>query len=276
MSSSGGVHLAPERARMIDAVVLQLFTKQPNRWAEPAVDAETADAFAEQRARHGIAVAGAHDSYLINLSSPDRRLWRMSQRSFQAELERCCRLSLDFLVTHPGNATDHELEAGLDRNARGVAESLEQVDGPTRVLLELTAGSGSSVGGSFENLRAIIDRLPPGVRDRVGVCIDTCHAYSAGYDLVGDYDGVWADFGDTIGFERLGLIHVNDSKHGFGTHKDRHESIGEGTLGPEPFRRIMLDERLRDVPKILETPKGDDPVAGDRRNLGVLRGFRTG
>ncbi|NIP77894.1 MAG: TIM barrel protein, partial [Gemmatimonadetes bacterium] len=148
---------------MIDAVVLQLFTKQPNRWAEPAVDAETADAFAEQRARHGIAVAGAHDSYLINLSSPDRRLWRMSQRSFQAELERCCRLSLDFLVTHPGNATDHELEAGLDRNARGVAESLEQVDGPTRVLLELTAGSGSSVGGSFENLRAIIDRLPPGV-----------------------------------------------------------------------------------------------------------------
>ena len=112
------------------------------------------------------------------------------------------------------------------------------------------------------------------MRDRAGVCVDTCHAYAAGYDLVDDYDGVWDDFEQVLGWERLGLLHLNDSKHPLGSRKDRHETLGEGTLGPEPFRRIMLDERLRAVPKILETPKGDDPVAADRRNLDFLRAFR--
>jgi deoxyribonuclease-4 len=184
-------------------------------------------------------------------------------------------LGLDFLVTHPGNATDGDIEAGLERNAQAVAESLEAVDGPTTVLLELTAGSGTSVGGSFQNLRAIIDGIPEAQRDRVGVCFDTCHAYSAGYDLVGDYDGVWVAFDEIIGIDLLGLIHLNDSKHPFGSHKDRHETIGEGTLGVEPFRHLMLDDRLKSVPKVLETPKGDDPVAADCANLELLRSFRT-
>ena len=275
VSASGGVRLAPGRAREIDAVVLQLFTKQPSRWVEPNVDDETAAAFQREREDHGIVVAGAHDSYLINLSSPDRRLWRMSQRSFQAELERCIKLGLDFLVTHPGNATDKDFEAGLERNARGVTESLEAVEGPTRVLLELTAGSGTSVGATFENLRTIIEAIPDEQRHRVGVCFDTCHAFSAGYDLVNDYDGVWDAFEHVLGMDRLGLIHLNDSKHPYMSKKDRHETLGEGTLGAEPFRRIVLDERLRAVPKILETPKGDDGVAADRANLELLRGFRT-
>lgn len=275
VSAGGGVHLAPGRAREIDAVVLQLFTKQPSRWVEPNVDDETAAAFQREREDHGIVVAGAHDSYLINLSSPDRRLWRMSQRSFQAELERCIKLGLDFLVTHPGNATDKDFEAGLERNARGVTESLEAVEGPTRVLLELTAGSGTSVGATFENLRTIIEAIPDEQRHRVGVCFDTCHAFSAGYDLVNDYDGVWDAFERVLGMDRLGLIHLNDSKHPYMSKKDRHETLGEGTLGAEPFRRIVLDERLRAVPKILETPKGDDGVAADRANLELLRGFRT-
>ena len=276
VSAEGGVARAPGRAAEIDAVVLQLFTKQPSRWAEPKIDQETVDAFAAARAEHGIEVAGAHDSYLINLSSPERRLWRMSQRSFEAELGRCAALRLDFLVTHPGNATDGDLEAGIERNAAGVTESLESVEGTTRVLLELTAGSGTSVGGTFESLRAIIDRIPDSMRDRVGVCFDTCHAYSAGYDLVGDYDGVWERFDEVIGIDRLGLIHLNDSKHPLGSHKDRHQTIGEGTLGVEPFRRIMRDPRLRHVPKVLETPKGDDPVAADRASLDLLRGLRSG
>ena len=276
VSAEGGVEHAPGRAAEIDAVVLQLFTKQPSRWAEPKIDERAADAFKAARAEHGIDVAGAHDSYLINLSSPERRLWRMSQRSFQAELERCALLGLDFLVTHPGNATDGDLEAGIERNAEGVTESLEAVEGPTRVLLELTAGSGTSVGGSFENLRAILDRIPETQRERVGVCFDTCHAYSAGYDLVGDYDGVWSRFDEVIGLDRLGLIHLNDSKHPLGSHKDRHETIGEGTLGIEPFARLMRDPRLRRVPKVLETPKGDDPVVADRANLDLLRGLRSG
>lgn len=276
VSASGGVHLAPGRAREIDAGVLQLFTKQPSRWAEPTIDAATAAAFLEERERHGTIVAGAHDSYLINLSTPDRRLWRMSQRSFQAELQRCAILELDFLVTHPGNATDGDVEAGIERNARGVTESLESVAGPARVLLELTAGGGTTVGATFENLRAILDLIPEALRHRVGVCFDTCHAFSAGYDLVNDYDGVWDAFDRVIGLDRLGLLHLNDSKHPFASRKDRHEGIGQGTLGVEPFRRIVLDPRLRAVPKVLETPKGDDGTAADVANLTLLRSFRPG
>lgn len=275
VSAQGGVALAPGRAREIESVCLQLFTKQPSRWAEPVVDAATAEAFAAAREEHGIQVAGAHDSYLINLSSPDRSLWGRSLACFEGELRRCTALGLDFLVTHPGNATDGDIERGIRTNAEGITLALEEVgDGPTRILLELTAGSGTSVGGSFENLAAILSELPEAARDRVGVCVDTCHAYAAGYDLVDDYDGVWQAFADVLGWQTLGLLHLNDSKHPLGSKKDRHENIGAGTLGPEPFRRIMLDERLRHVPKVLETPKGDDPVAGDLANLGLLRGFR--
>ncbi len=273
VSAEGGVRNAPARARAIESVVLQLFTKQPSRWAEPELGDEEVEAFLAAREEHGIRVAGAHDSYLINLSSPDNRL---SRRSFQAELERCSRLELDFLVTHPGNATDKDVQAGLERNAEGVTRCLEAVEGPTRVLLELTAGTGTTVGASFENLRTILDHIPDEQQDRVGICFDTCHAYSAGYDLVNDYDGVWDAFDQVLGLDRLGLIHMNDSKHPFDARKDRHEEIGKGSLGDEPFRRIMNDPRLRDVPKVLETPKGDDPVAGDLENLGRLRGFRRG
>jgi deoxyribonuclease-4 len=167
------------------------------------------------------------------------------------------------------------MEAGIRHNAEGIAMALDAVgEGPTRVLLELTAGSGTSVGGSFENLAAILEEIPGTLRHRVGICVDTCHAYAAGYDLVGDYDGVWKAFADTLGWSLLGLIHLNDSKHPLGSHKDRHEDIGKGTLGPDPFRSIMRDARLGEVPKILETPKGDDPVAADLANLGLLRAFR--
>lgn len=274
VSVAGGVHNAPGRAAEIGAANLQLFTKQPNRWREPKIDDDTAAAFKAARAEHGIAVAAAHDSYLINLSTPNRRLWRMSQRSFESELRRCAALGLEFLVTHPGNATDGDIEEGLKRNARGVTESLEAVGGPTRVLLELTAGAGTTVGASFENLRRILDRIPGSQRGRVGVCFDTCHAYSAGYNLVEDYDGVWEAFDCVLGLELLGLIHVNDSQHPFDSRKDRHEAIGEGTLGESPFRRLMRDARLRHVPKILETPRGEDGADADIRNLTLLRSFR--
>ena len=275
VSTEGGVDRAPERAAAIGASVLQLFTKQPSRWAEPKLTEATVGAFHQQRTAHGITVAVSHDSYLINLSSPDRRLWRMSQRCFAGELARSAALGLEFVVTHPGNATDGDIPAGIQRNAKGVAESLEALaEASTMVLLELTAGSGTSVGGSFENLRAILDAIPAELRGRVGVCFDTCHGYSAGYDLVSDYDGVWAAFDQVLGLDRLRLIHMNDSKHPLGSRKDRHETIGAGTLGPEPFRRIMRDDRLRRVPKVLETPKGDDEVSADRANLALLRGFR--
>jgi deoxyribonuclease-4 len=275
VSTRGGVQNAPARAREIGAACLQLFTKQPSRWAEPVLDQATLEAFAAARAEHAIRTAGAHDSYLINLSSPDPGLWRRSVACFAGELGRCAALGLDFLVTHPGNATDGDMERGVERNAEGIARALDQVEeSGTRVLLELTAGGGTTVGGSFERLAAILEALPASHRARVGVCLDTCHAWAAGYDLVEHYEGVWEAFDRVLDRERLGLIHLNDSKHPRGSRRDRHETLGEGTLGPQPFRRLVLDQRLAAVPKILETPKGDDPVAADRANLGFLRAFR--
>ena len=275
VSVAGGVERAPERARDIGSVNLQLFTKQPNRWAEPETSPDQADRFRGRRSECGLRVAGSHDSYLINLASPRPELHERSLNSFCRELERCVALDLDFLVTHPGNATDGDLDAGYGRNADALTRALEQVPGRTRVLLELTAGSGSSVGGSFEALAAILGRVSSGQRERLGICFDTCHAYAAGYDLVDDYDGVWSHFDALLGLERLELFHLNDSKHPLGSRKDRHEHIGEGTLGEEPFRRIMTDDRFLRIPKLLETPKGDDLVTMDRRNLARLRGFRA-
>lgn len=274
VSAQGGTENAPGRAAEIGAVVLQLFTKQPNRWAEPRISPAAGAAFRDAREAHGIVCVASHDSYLINLASPDPDLWERSLASFRSELERCAALGVDLLVTHPGNATDGDQEAGVARNARGVTEALRAVSGDTRVLLEITAGSGSSVGGSFEKLAAILEAVAEPVRARVGVCFDTCHAYAAGYDLVGDYDGVWDAFDRILGLHRVGLFHLNDSQHPLGSRKDRHAGIGEGTLGLDPFRRIMTDPRFHGIPKVLETPKGEDGVLADRENLARLRALR--
>ncbi len=258
---------------------LQLFTKQANRWAEPDLERPDIAAryarYPEEVQKHSIRVHGSHDSYLINLATPDPDLWERSAQCFEGELRRCAALGLDFVVTHPGNATDGDLERGIGKNAEGVTRALEAVPGRTRVLLEITAGSGTTVGSTLERLRSIIDQVGDGVRDRVGICFDTCHAYSAGYDLVGDYDGVWTAFDDIIGLDRLGLFHFNDSKFPFDSRKDRHEEIGLGSLGEAPFRRIMTDDRFTSIPKILETPKGDDMVSKDRRAIALLRQFRA-
>jgi deoxyribonuclease-4 len=276
VSSAGGLELAPGRALAIGASVLQLFTKTPSRWAEPRVAEEVVTAFARARVEAGVVTCVAHDSYLINLASPDTTLRRRSLASFRAELERCVRLGVAAVVTHPGNATDGDHASGIVRNGDALAEALEAVPGDTRVLLELTAGTGTSVGGSFVDLAALLEGVPGPLRARVGVCVDTCHAWAAGYDLRGDYEGVWMAFADVLAPERLELFHLNDSRHPRGSRRDRHAHIGEGTLGGEPFRRLLLDERFAAVPKILETPKDDDPVANDRRNLARLRGYRAG
>ena len=275
VSTAGGLPTAPARAQEIESSCLQLFTKQPNRWAEPVVDEALAGIFQEEREANQVRVAGSHDSYLINLASPNPELWERSYRSFQKEVARCAILDLQFLVTHPGNATDGDHASGVARNAEGVTRALESVGGPTRVLLELTAGGGTTVGGSFEYLAGILELIPREHQDRLGVCFDTCHAYSAGYDLVGDYDGVWAAFEETLGLDRLGLFHMNDSKNPFASKKDRHEHLGEGSLGAEPFRRMVQDPRFLEIPKILETPKEDDPIGNDLKNLRFLRNFRS-
>ena len=273
VSVAGGVHHAPARAAEIGAAVFQIFTKQPNRWAEPSIPDDIAARY--RVAAEGSAFVVSHDSYLINLASPKPDLWRRSADCFAGELARAALLGLDAVVTHPGNATDGDRAGGIERNAGGITEALMASPGP-RVLLELTAGAGTSVGGSFEDLGSIVESIPEPHRERVGVCIDTCHAWVAGYDLQSDFKGVWLRADDTFGADRIELFHLNDAKTPFGSRLDRHENIGEGTMGLAPFRHLMNAERFRTVPKILETPKGDDAASADRANLAVLRGLRRG
>jgi deoxyribonuclease-4 len=275
VSTQGGVATAPARGVAIGATAIQLFTKTPNQWRDPSIDTVTAELFRKAFSDSGLRAAVAHDSYLINLASPDPVLNQRSVKSFTAELQRCAALGIPYVVSHPGNYMD-DLHAGLERNSRGYAEALRAVPGEVMVLMETTAGTGTALGSQFEELARLREALPPDVRDRVAYCADTCHLYSAGYDLAGDFDGVWAAFDRILGIDALRVLHLNDSKHPFNSHKDRHELIGDGTLGDAPFRRIMTDPRLAHVIKLLETPKGDDEVTNDRRMLEKLRGFAGG
>jgi deoxyribonuclease IV len=275
VSAAGGVPEAPPRAAAIGATAIQLFTKMANRWAERECVDEECTAFRAGLATAGVTVTMAHDSYLINLASPDPVLRARSIESFAAELRRCHALGLDFLVSHPGNYMD-ERESGIARNADAISEALAATPGATVLCLETTAGSGTSLGATFEELATIIERIDPAQRARVGICVDSCHVYSAGYDLVNDYDGVIARLDDAMGLDRLRVMHLNDSKTPFDSRKDRHELIAEGSLGEAPFRRIMTDERLARVPKVIETPKLDDATATDSRMLERLRSYVAG
>ena len=272
VSAAGGVPEAPARAAALDATALQIFTKMANRWAERACIDEECTAFRERLSVTRVEATMAHDSYLINLASPDPVLRARSIASFTAELHRCHALGLHYLVSHPGNYMD-EREAGVARNADAISEALAAAPGRTMLCLEATAGSGTSLGATFDELGAIIERIDAQHRHRVGICLDTCHVYSAGYDLVQDYDGVFARLDDVLGLERLRVMHLNDSKTPFASRRDRHELIAEGSLGERPFRRIMNDPRLATVPKVIETPKLDDATATDIRMLERLRSY---
>ncbi len=272
VSAAGGVPEAPARAMAIEATALQLFTKMGNRWAERECADEECASFRERMATTGVVATMAHDSYLINLASPDPVLRARSIASFTAELHRCRALGLHYLVSHPGNYMDERV-AGLSRNADAISESLEASPGDTILCLETTAGTGTSLGASFEELAEIIERIDTRFRGRVGVCLDTCHVYSAGYDLVQDYEGVLARLDDVLGLARLKVMHLNDSKTPFGSRRDRHELIAEGSLGAAPFRRLMNDPRLAGVPKVIETPKLDDATVTDSRMLALLRSY---
>jgi len=254
---------------------MQIFTKQANRWAERECDDCERDEFRAALALTGVEATIAHDSYLINLASPDDALRRKSTESFVSELRRCAALGITYLVSHPGNYMD-DRESGIARNADAIAESLARAPGETILCLETTAGSGTSLGATFEELSAIIERVPEPYRSRIGVCVDSCHIHSAGYDLVNAYDDVWSRFEDALGWERLRVMHLNDSKTPFASRRDRHALIGFGSLGEEPFRRIMTDPRLARVPKVLETPKLDNDLLTDSCMLHLLRSFAAG
>jgi deoxyribonuclease IV len=272
VSSAGGTPEAPARAAAIGATALQLFTRQASRWAERTCADDEVTTFRTALATANITATTAHDSYLINLASPNDALRRKSIESFVAELARCDALGLTALVSHPGNFMD-DRASGVQRNADAITEALERVPTRTVLCMETTAGTGTAIGASFEELAQLIALVPEPHRSRMAVCVDTCHIFSAGYDLIGDYDGVWRRFDDVLGLSRLGMLHLNDSKTPFDSRRDRHELIGEGSLGESPFRRIMNDERLAAVPKIIETPKLGDAVATDTKMLMRLRSY---
>ena len=272
ISTAGGAAAAPPRADLIGATAMQIFTKTPNQWKEPSITADEAMVFRTALAASGVKFTTSHDSYLINLASPDPAIRDRSIDSFSREVERCNILHLDALVSHPGNFID-DRASGIARNADGITQALETHPGPTRLLMEGTAGQGTVIGSTFEELADLLNQVPAALRARIGICLDTCHLYSAGYDLVNEFAGVWTRFDDILGLDRLGCLHLNDSKTPFGSHKDRHELIGDGSIGTGPFAKIINEPRLGHVAKVLETPKGDDMVTNDRRMLRMLRGF---
>src|SRR5215210_1746033 len=272
VSSQGGVQMAPLRGRMIGATTIQVFTKTPSQWREPDISMEACEAFRKEYERHKMSSIVAHDSYLINLASPDRTLSARSEAAFKGELRRCVAFGIPYLVSHPGNYIDRRA-AGLKRNAAAYTRCLRAVPGSPVVLLETTAGCGTALGCTFEELALLRAAIGEDVRHRIAFCADTCHLYSAGYDLRRDFDGVWRQWEATIGLAALRCLHLNDSKTPFGSRRDRHELIAEGSLGAEPFRRIMRDPRFAGVMKLLETPKGDDQVTEDRRMLRRLRAY---
>jgi len=271
VSSQGGVASAPARGAALRATAIQLFTKTPSRWREPTLAAAEIARFRSEVTRHGLECVVAHDSYLINLASPDDALRARSIQSFRSELLRCRELGIRAIVSHPGNYID-DRSAGLERNARAYAECLAAVPCDVEVWIEGTAGSGTALGATFEELQALREALPAAARARVSFCLDTAHLHAMGYELA-RIEEVWDEFDRVIGLQHLKCLHLNDSRAAAGSRVDRHEWIAEGRIGAEPFRRVMRDPRLATVVKIIETPKRDDPLRHDRRMLRRLRAY---
>jgi len=271
MSIAGGVDLAIDRGAAVGCDAVQMFTKSSSQWRAKPLSADDVARFAAARLTRKMSRVVAHDCYLINMASPDDALYAKSMASFGEELDRCETLGIPYLVAHPGSHLGSGEEAGIARIATALNRLLAQRPGrDVMVLLETTAGQGHSVGHKFEHLRAILDALE--TPNRVGVCIDTCHIFAAGYDLRTEkgYHDVMQRFDRIVGLEKIRAFHLNDCKKDLGCRVDRHEHIGKGYLGTDPFRWLMNDPRFEEVPMLLETPKGED-CAEDRVNLALLR-----
>jgi deoxyribonuclease-4 len=270
-STAGGVENALLHGQEVGCDTVQIFAKAPGRWSSKALAEENVVAFKQAVEDTGIWPVFAHALYLINLASPEDELWQKSLDALVDDLERCERLGLPGLVLHPGSHKGSGEKAGIARIAAGLDELHARLPGySAQVWLETTAGQGDHLGYTFAHLRAILDAvLEP---ERLGVCFDTAHAFAAGYELRTrqGFDATWAEFERELGLDRLKAVHLNDSKKGLGSRVDRHEHIGQGELGLEPFRFLLNDPRFQGIPMALETDKGPD-LAEDKENLAVLR-----
>jgi deoxyribonuclease IV len=266
--TAGGLHRAPEHGKSIGAEAIQVFTRNQLQWQARPVSPAEARAFRTACSEHGLSRVCAHGSYLLNLASPERALLRRSREAFVAEIRRCQVLGITDLIFHPGA---HKGD-GAERGIATIAESLDTAIAKTpgcgvRLLVEITAGQGTYLGGSIEQLAAILAAVD---HERVGICLDTCHLYAAGHDLISPkgYEAVFDACEQQMGLDRLGAMHLNDTRSALGSHLDRHAPLGMGRLGRTVFSRIVRDPRLERLPLILETPGG---LPAWKREIRLLR-----
>lgn len=271
MSISGGLHLAFQRLRKVKGEALQIFLSNQRRWTAPNLSEQAVEEFRRAWERAGWIPVAAHDSYLINLASPDPHLWMRSIQAFARELRRAEALGVSFLVAHPGAHLGTGPDKGLKRFVEGLDAAMEEACCErVRVLLETTAGQGTSLGGSFEEIGWILSHSHYG--PRLGVCFDTCHVFASGWDLRSQagYAATMEAFHRVVGLERIAWFHLNDSKMELGSRVDRHTHIGRGLIGLEGFKSLLMDPRFQNHPMTIETPKGKD-LRQDKRNLAALR-----
>jgi len=274
MSIAGGLHLALERGHAIGCGAVQIFLKNQRQWAAKPLGADEACAFHAARRRTGIRHVFAHASYLINLAAPGDAQWRQAVDAFVDELERAETLGLACVVIHPGSHMGAGREAGLTRVVAAVDEATRRTSGyRVRIALENTAGAGNLIGSRLPELGALVRRAAR--PERLGVCIDTCHLFAAGYDIrtKTGWTAAFDECAEHVGLSRILAFHLNDARAALGSGLDRHEHIGRGYLGLAPFRRLLNDPRFMRVPKVLETAKEPEPLA-DIRNLATLRRLR--
>ena len=247
---------------------LQLFSKTPRQWKVRPLDAQIVSAWRDGWAASGLGPLVIHDSYLINLAAPVEETLEKSIAAMIDEIERAELLGCNYLVTHCGAHLGSGEEAGVARLAQSLTECLEKTpDARVKVALEITAGQGTCLGGPFEHIGAVLKSVNS---SRLAVCFDTCHAWAAGHDLVGNLDGVTADFDEQIGFDHLAVVHLNDAKGALGSHLDRHEHLGEGSLGAAALRAFVNHPKVRDLPMVLETPEVETRI---EQNVQTARGL---
>ncbi len=271
MSIAGGLHQAFARGTLVGCQTMQIFTKNDRQWKAKPLSEEDLASWQSARTAAAITPILTHDSYLINLASPADENWEKSVAAFKEEVERNATLDIPYLVTHAGAHMGSGEEAGLARIAAAVNRLHRERGEPgTTILFETTAGQGTALGYKFEHWGRLLDLLEQ--PDWVGFCFDTCHVFASGYDLttVDGYQSTMDEFQHFIGLDKLKAFHINDSVKGLGCRVDRHEHIGKGAMGLEPFRFLMNDARFADTPMVLETPKGPD-CAEDIENLATLR-----
>lgn len=270
MSIAGGVHHALLEGEKIGCTAIQLFTANNRQWSFNSIPAHEVELFLELKQKSSIQTIMSHACYLINIGSPDATIIEKSARALAAELARCQQLEIPYAVVHPGAYTTSDPESCMQRIAQNIDSILEKMGDACHILLENSAGQGSNVGYTFEQLAYIHSHIHH--KKWVGICLDSCHAFAAGYSFATkeQYQAMWKEFDDRIGLQNLKALHINDSKKGLGSRVDRHEHIGQGAVGLEAFSLIMNDDRFVDIPKILETPKEKELIE-DIRNIAVLK-----